>query len=114
MTKHLNFCISLLGTLDIHGEPSRDISLSLRETTAPVRIEPGTKNITLTRKLDKEGIEGPSSVTFTVLCDKRNHNEPVGVKLQLSIYKEIMTFFEHKNEKIMSVKTTDKLKSCHS
>ncbi|ODM87088.1 Protocadherin-10, partial [Orchesella cincta] len=66
-----------LGTLDIHGDPSRDISLSLRETTAPVRIEPGTKNITLTRKLDKEGIEGPSSVTFTVLCDKRNHNEPL-------------------------------------
>ncbi|ODM95632.1 Fat-like cadherin-related tumor suppressor [Orchesella cincta] len=69
--------LSYLGTLDIHGDPSRDISLSLRETTAPVRIEPGTKNITLTRKLDKEGIEGPSSVTFTVLCDKRNHNEPL-------------------------------------
>lgn len=75
----LYFCP--LGTLDIHGEPNRDITLSLRETTAPVRIEPGTKNITLTRKLDKEGNEGPSSVTFTVLCDKRNHNEPVGNNL---------------------------------
>ncbi|XP_021960448.2 protocadherin Fat 4 isoform X2 [Folsomia candida] len=69
---------SNLGTLDIHGDINRDIALSLSsgDSSAPVQIEPGTKNITLTRKLDREGIEGPSSVTFTVLCDKRNDNEP--------------------------------------
>lgn len=73
-----NRCLqNFLGTLAIHGDVNRDIVLSLRETKAPVRIEPGSKNITLTRKLDREGIDGPSSVTFTVLCDKKNYNEPV-------------------------------------
>lgn len=65
------------GTLEIHGDVTRDISLSLRDGKSPIQIEPGTKNITLTKKLDREGIDGPSSVSFTVLCDKRNHNEPV-------------------------------------
>jgi len=63
--------------LQIHGDVTRDIILSLREKHAPVRIEPGTKNITLTGKLDREGKEGLPSVTFTVLCDKKNSNEPV-------------------------------------
>ncbi|CAG7647491.1 unnamed protein product [Allacma fusca] len=65
-----------IGSLEIQGDVTRDIILSLRESTAPVRIESGTKNLTLTRKLDKEGVEGPSTVTFTILCDKRHHNEP--------------------------------------
>lgn len=65
--------------MEIQGDVNRgDIVLSLRESSAPVRIEPGTKNITLTKKLDKEGKDGPSAVTFTVLCDaKQNSNDPV-------------------------------------
>jgi hypothetical protein len=75
--RHLYFVLNLSGILEIHGDVTRDIVLSLKDPKAPVQLTPGTKNITLTRKLDREGIDGPSSVTFTVLCDKRNHNEPV-------------------------------------
>ena len=79
MSHHELFLIDFTttGSLEIQGDVTRDIVLGLRESTAPVRIEPGTKNLTLTRKLDKEGVEGPSTVTFTILCDKRHHTEPV-------------------------------------
>jgi hypothetical protein len=73
--------------LQIHGDVNRDIILSLREKHAPVRIEPGTKNITLTSKLDREGVDGPSTVTFTVLCDKRNYSEPVRMRIKKMICK---------------------------
>ena len=45
------------GTLRIYGDPTDrggNIVLRLKESDSPVRIVPGTKNLTLTRRLDKE------------------------------------------------------------
>jgi hypothetical protein len=40
----------------VHGDPGErgDIALRLKENDSPVQIAPGTGNLTLTRKLDKE------------------------------------------------------------
>ncbi|XP_059478572.1 protocadherin-like wing polarity protein stan [Neocloeon triangulifer] len=64
---------SVIGSVRVHGDPGErgDISLRLRETDSPVQIAPGTGNLTLTRKLDKEGIDGPSSVYVNVICDRQ-------------------------------------------
>jgi hypothetical protein len=51
------FEIQNAGTLRIYGDPSDrggNIVLRLKELDSPVRIVPGTKNLTLTRQLDKE------------------------------------------------------------
>ncbi|KAJ9579848.1 hypothetical protein L9F63_004498, partial [Diploptera punctata] len=48
---------AVIGTLRIYGDPSErggNIVLRLKELDSPVRIIPGTKNLTLTRRLDKE------------------------------------------------------------
>lgn len=68
------------GKLRINGNPSKelgDINLSLREKGSPVEISPGTKDIVLITALDKEGIEGPSSVYVNVICDRRHSSDPV-------------------------------------
>jgi hypothetical protein len=48
--------------------------LRLKELDSPVRIVPGTKNLTLTRRLDKEvSVQGAaflSKKTFIILSDK--------------------------------------------
>ena len=46
----------ITGTLRIHGDPSErgNVELRLEELDSPVLIEPGTKNLTLIKKLDKE------------------------------------------------------------
>ncbi|XP_065333277.1 cadherin EGF LAG seven-pass G-type receptor 1 isoform X1 [Cloeon dipterum] len=64
---------SVVGSVRVFGDPSErgDISLRLKETDSPVQIAPGTNNLTLTRQLDKEGIEGPSSVYVNVVCDRK-------------------------------------------
>lgn len=62
-----------------------DINLSLREKGSPVRIEPGTKDIVLITALDKEGLEGPSSVYVNVICDRRHSSDPVS-REKRSIY----------------------------
>lgn len=36
--------------------------------TIPIRIQPGTKNLVLARKLDKESVEGESSVIIGIRC----------------------------------------------
>ncbi|KAG8264735.1 hypothetical protein J6590_004753 [Homalodisca vitripennis] len=50
---------SVVGTLRILGDPSErgNIDLRLKELDSPVRIAPGSKNLTLTRKLDKEKLK---------------------------------------------------------
>lgn len=42
-----------------------------------MQISPGTKDIVLIVALDKEGIEGPSSVYVNVICDRRHSSDPV-------------------------------------
>ncbi|XP_058446695.1 protocadherin Fat 2 isoform X2 [Malaya genurostris] len=68
---------SLLGTLNINGNPATDISLSVREKNPPVIIEPNTSKIILMTRLDKEGIDGPSSVHVNVICDRKYTAVPV-------------------------------------
>ncbi|XP_021935515.1 protocadherin Fat 2 [Zootermopsis nevadensis] len=68
-----------IGTLRIYGDPSDrggNIVLRLKELDSPVRIVPGTKNLTLTRRLDKEGVDGPSSVYVNVICDRKRTADP--------------------------------------
>lgn len=54
-----------------------NIALRLKETDSPVDIPTGTRNLTLRRRLDKEGREGPSSVYVNVICDRLHTSDPV-------------------------------------
>ena len=70
----------VLGVLGIHGDPHEqlgNIALSLKEIDSPVKIAPGSKNLTLARPLDKEGVLGPSSVYVNVICDRKRTSDPV-------------------------------------
>ncbi|XP_075236204.1 protocadherin Fat 4-like Cad96Ca [Lycorma delicatula] len=69
---------SIIGTVRIIGDPSErgNIELRLKEVDSPIVISPGTSNLTLTRKLDKEGIEGPSSVYINIICDRKRTTVP--------------------------------------
>ncbi|XP_055550526.1 protocadherin Fat 1 isoform X2 [Wyeomyia smithii] len=67
---------SVLGTLSVNGDPAADITLSLREKDSPVTISNNSKNIILNQRLDKEGLEGPSSVYVNVICHRKNSNDP--------------------------------------
>lgn len=70
---------AVIGFLRIYGDPSDrggNIVLRLKELDSPVRIVPGTKNLTLTRRLDKEGVDGPSSVYVNVICDRKRTADP--------------------------------------
>ncbi|XP_063224193.1 protocadherin Fat 4 [Bacillus rossius redtenbacheri] len=73
---------SVIGSLRIIGDPSEltgDVVLRLKEVDSPVRIYPGSKNISLARRLDKEGIEGPASVYVNVICDRKRTVDPAFV-----------------------------------
>ncbi|XP_018319632.1 protocadherin Fat 4 [Agrilus planipennis] len=63
---------SIIGQLNIVGNPGPggDIVLHLEESKGPVTIIPGSKNFTLKHQLDKEGIDGPSSVFLNVICER--------------------------------------------
>ena len=47
---------SQIGVIGVTGNPAEDgdIKLTLNEENAPIKIEPGSKNITLIQQLDKE------------------------------------------------------------
>ncbi|XP_015835493.1 protocadherin beta-12 [Tribolium castaneum] len=69
---------SIIGQIRVHGDPrpGGTIALHLKETDSPVAISPGTKNLTLRRKLDKEGVEGPSSVFVNLICERLHTLDP--------------------------------------
>lgn len=70
--------------MGIHGDPHEqigNIALSLKEVDSPVRIAPGSKNLTLARPLDKEGVLGPSSVYVNVICDRKRTSDPVSIRI---------------------------------
>lgn len=76
----------IVGVLGVVGDPSSqgDIVLSLQELDSPVAFLPYTKNLTLVRPLDKEGIDGPASVYVNVICDRRQHTlDPVRDEIPL-------------------------------
>lgn len=68
-----------VGILGVLGDPSSqgDIELSLQEHDSPVTFSPYSKNLTLIRPLDKEGIEGPASVYINVICERKHTLDPV-------------------------------------
>ncbi|KRT79191.1 Cadherin [Oryctes borbonicus] len=70
-----------IGQIRVHGNPrpGGTIALYLRETDSPIAITSGTKNLTLRRRLDKEGIDGPSSVLINLICERLHTLDPVFV-----------------------------------
>lgn len=73
------FTGSIIGTLPIPGDPSKDgdIELTLISEHSPVGIQESTKNLILKQPLDKEGITGLSSVLLDVACSKKETDDPV-------------------------------------
>jgi hypothetical protein len=69
---------SVIGQVRVHGDPrpGGTIALHLKEIDSPVAISPGTKNLTLRRKLDKEGVDGPSSVFINLICERLHTLDP--------------------------------------
>lgn len=69
---------SSIGQIRVHGDPrpGGTIELHLKEKDSPVGILPGTRNLTLRRKLDKEGIDGPSSVFINLVCERLHTLDP--------------------------------------
>ncbi|XP_068241114.1 protocadherin beta-6-like [Palaemon carinicauda] len=67
-----------IGTLRLEGDASKDgdIYLRLKERNSPVQISDHSKNLTLTKKLDKEGKDGESHVIVNVICDRRGTTDP--------------------------------------
>ncbi|XP_014295859.1 protocadherin Fat 4 isoform X1 [Microplitis demolitor] len=68
-----------IGVLGVLGDPGidGDIELRLQERDSPVTILPHSRNLTLIKTLDKEGIDGPASVYITVICERRHTLDPV-------------------------------------
>ncbi|GAB6021518.1 hypothetical protein CHUAL_004123 [Chamberlinius hualienensis] len=73
----------ILGVLEVGGNASRggDIQLSLQEVKRRnwpnmIHILPETKQLILTGKLDKEGVEGPSQLHVQVKCERLSGNDP--------------------------------------
>ncbi|XP_066940090.1 protocadherin-16 [Macrobrachium rosenbergii] len=69
---------SVIGTLRLEGDASEngDIYLRLKERNSPVQISAHSKNLTLTKKLDKEGKDGEAHVIVNVICDRRGTTDP--------------------------------------
>ncbi|XP_023235071.1 cadherin-related family member 1-like [Centruroides sculpturatus] len=68
---------SVVGRLSISGQPGENgtIRLSLVPPDGPVVIRPDSKELVLARKLDREGMEGPPSVEFDVICSQKGSDE---------------------------------------
>ncbi|KAK5646834.1 hypothetical protein RI129_005298 [Pyrocoelia pectoralis] len=69
---------SIIGQVRVHGDPrpGGTIVLRLREPDSPIAIIPGSRNLTLRRILDKEGINGPSSVFINLICERLHTVDP--------------------------------------
>lgn len=67
-----------IGQVRVHGDPrpGGTIALHLQESDSPVAIQPGSRNLTLRRRLDKEGIDGPSSVFVNLICERLHTLDP--------------------------------------
>ncbi|CAH1176126.1 unnamed protein product [Phaedon cochleariae] len=69
---------AIVGQVRVHGDPrpGGSIALRLKEQDGPVAIAAGTKNLTLRRSLDKEGVSGPSSVFVHIICERLGTPDP--------------------------------------
>ncbi|XP_015587914.1 protocadherin Fat 4 [Cephus cinctus] len=68
----------LVGILGVLGDPGPqgDIDLRLQERDSPVTFSQNSRNLTLTRPLDKEGVDGPASVYVNVICERKRTLDP--------------------------------------
>ncbi|XP_017878251.1 protocadherin Fat 4 [Ceratina calcarata] len=68
----------IVGVLGVLGDPGPqgDIELRLQEIDSPVAFSPYSKNLTLIRPLDKEGVDGPASVYVNVICERKHTLDP--------------------------------------
>ncbi|XP_053972706.1 protocadherin-like wing polarity protein stan [Hylaeus volcanicus] len=66
------------GVLGVLGDPGPqgDIELRLQEIDSPVTFAAYTKNLSLIRPLDKEGVDGPASVYVNVICERKHTLDP--------------------------------------
>lgn len=95
----------IVGVLGVLGDPSvqGDIALSLEvnDKDVPVAISPYSKNLTLIKPLDKEGVEGPASVIINVICKRKHTLDPVRLFLNRFILSHIfLTCIEHQRNSI--------------
>ncbi|XP_017764060.1 PREDICTED: protocadherin-like wing polarity protein stan [Eufriesea mexicana] len=67
--------VGVLGVLGDPG-PQGDIELRLQEHDSPVTFSAYSKNLTLIRPLDKEGVDGPASVYVNVICERKHTLDP--------------------------------------
>lgn len=69
---------SIIGMVRVHGDPrpGGTIALHLQESDSPITIQPGSRNLTLRRRLDKEGLDGPSSVFINLICERLHTLDP--------------------------------------
>ncbi|XP_043251458.1 protocadherin-like wing polarity protein stan [Colletes gigas] len=67
--------VGVLGVLGDPG-PQGDIELRLQEIDSPVSFAAYSKNLTLIRPLDKEGVDGPASVYVNVICERKHTLDP--------------------------------------
>ncbi|XP_011691797.1 PREDICTED: protocadherin-23-like [Wasmannia auropunctata] len=76
-----------VGILGVLGDASSqgDIELSLQEHDSPVAFSPYSKNLTLIRPIDKEGVEGPSSIYINVICEKKHNTVDPGFIIPVNI-----------------------------
>ncbi|XP_011503824.1 PREDICTED: protocadherin-16 [Ceratosolen solmsi marchali] len=67
-----------IGVLSVLGDPGLqgNIDLKLQEQDSPVIFIPNSRNLTLMRPLDKEGIKGPASVYINAICERKHTLEP--------------------------------------
>ncbi|XP_030752293.1 cadherin-89D [Sitophilus oryzae] len=69
----------IIGRVRVVGDPGAHlgtIALRLKEPDSPVAIAQNSKNLTLTRPLDKEGVSGPSSVFVNLICERLGTLDP--------------------------------------
>ncbi|XP_076288618.1 protocadherin Fat 4-like Cad96Ca isoform X2 [Lasioglossum baleicum] len=67
-----------VGVLGVLGDPSPqgDVELRLQEVDSPVAFAAYSKNLSLVRPLDKEGVDGPASVYVNVICERKHTLDP--------------------------------------
>lgn len=78
--------VGVLGVLGDPG-PQGDVELRLQELDSPVAFAAYSKNLTLVRPLDKEGVDGPASVYVNVICERKHTLDPVSSICLTRIYR---------------------------
>nr|XP_022918947.1 protocadherin Fat 4 [Onthophagus taurus]XP_022918948.1 protocadherin Fat 4 [Onthophagus taurus] len=75
---------SQIRSVHVHGDPrpsleGGNIQLYIQEQDGPISIIPNSKNLTLKSRLDKEGVDGPSSIFINLICERLHTLDPVFV-----------------------------------